>query len=249
MLLSLLAIMVIFMSLPACSNKKEIAQAKAEKDLAEAYMLSGKLTEALRTLLKSIELNPKDPVAHNTLGLVYSAKNAHDRAIKHYKIALDLDPDFSEAANNLGVVYIHQKNYSEAIRLFQKIQKDLLYKTPHYPLANLAWCYYCLEKYNQAEGYYIKALKIQPKFINALRGLGMTYNKINQFELSERFFLKALTHGTDNPASHYYYAEALVNMGKLKKAKHHYLKVIKLLPNSGLAESALTELDKLKDKN
>ena len=51
----------------------------------------------------------------------------------------------------------------------------MLYATPHLSLANLGWAYYNKKEYTLSETYYLKALDLEPRFINAQRGLGLTY--------------------------------------------------------------------------
>ena len=103
-----------------------------------------------------------------------------DLAVKHFKKALEIKPDYAPAINNLGTAYIKKKEWDTAIRYFKEVSENLLYATPHFALSNLGWAYYNKKEYALAEKFYLKALEISPKFINALVGLGKTYTAMGR---------------------------------------------------------------------
>ncbi len=52
----------------------------------------GQVDEAIACYQKAIELDPKDAIAHNNLGLALQAKDQRDEAIASYMKAIELDP-------------------------------------------------------------------------------------------------------------------------------------------------------------
>jgi type IV pilus assembly protein PilF len=169
------------MIISACATdqaaNEELHKEQSEKirDLGGMYLGQGSYTDALRELLKAEELYGQDPVLQNYLGLTYLGKKRPEIALMHFKKAVQLKPDYSEAINNMGTAYLIQKQWKAAITVFSQLLSDLLYTTPHYPLANIGWAYFNLKQYSMAEKYYLDALRIQPNFSIALRGLGKTY--------------------------------------------------------------------------
>ena len=187
--------------LVSCAANLEIRknQEEALRNLGEAYMGQGDYTAALRKLLEAEKLYSKDPHLQYDLGLVYMAKGRSDLAIHHFKKAIEIKPDYTPAKNSLGAAYLAQKRWDDAIACFKEITGDLLYVTPHYPLSNLGWAYYNKKEFKLAEKYYQDALKIEPEFVIALRGLGMTYLKMGRISEAVTFLEKVIKLAPDSP--------------------------------------------------
>ena len=195
------ASMFLVFFLVSCAANLEIRknQEEALRNLGEAYMGQGDYTAALRKLLEAEKLYSKDPHLQYDLGLVYMAKGRSDLAIHHFKKAIEIKPDYTPAKNSLGAAYLAQKRWDDAIACFKEITGDLLYVTPHYPLSNLGWAYYNKKEFKLAEKYYQDALKIEPEFVIALRGLGMTYLKMGRISEAVTFLEKVIKLAPDSP--------------------------------------------------
>ncbi len=226
-------LLIAIATLCACAGqqvKKDPELAKAARTIGEAYMNQGDLTAALRELLRAERLNPDDPIVHNDLGLCYMLKKRMPDAIAHFKKAIELKPGYAPARNNLGTTYLEMKEWDAAIKVFKEITKDLLYATPHYPLANLGLAYYHKGQYRTAMRYYKKALEIQPDFANALRGVGRTYLATNQGRLALKYLQRAVKVAPKAPEIHYDLGEAYLLVGRYREAQNAYLNVIDLAP-------------------
>jgi len=213
-------------------------QGKAVRNLGEEYYKQGDYTSALRELLKAEALYPNDPYLQDDLGLTYKAKKRPDLAVKHFKKALEIKPDYAPAKNNLGTVYLDKKEWDTAIKYFKEVSENMLYATPHLALANLGWAYYNKKEYSLSETYYLKALDIEPKFINAQRGLGLTYIAMGRIDEAAKIFEKAVK---DYPKFAPLYddlAKVYVLSHDYEKALDAYHKVIELAPDSSMAKEA-----------
>jgi len=217
-------------------------QGEASRNLAEAYMADGNFTSALRELLKAEPMIPDDPFLHNDLGLVYMAKNRHDLAIESFKKSIALNPDFIPACNNLGTAYLAQQEWDTAIEVFKELSGNLLYGTPHYPLSNLGWAYYNKKDYRLAEKYYLEALRIEPKFIIAMRGLAKTYIGMGKISEAIAKLEKAVTLAPQVPELYFDLGEAYTLAGDIQKALTAFNKVYELSPGSTLADAALERI-------
>jgi len=242
-----LAVLLSAAFLAACagSQTRQDDQQNAEiaRKIGEAYILEGNYTAALGELLKAKALNPEDPLIYNYLGFCYMAKNMMPEAIGHFKKAVALNPSYAPARNNLGSAYMRLKEYDAAIEVYMEITKDALYATPHFPLSNLGNAYFGKGDYETALGYYKKALKVQPNFVNALAGVGRTYLKLNEPRLALRYLEQALKTNPKLPDVHYYLAEAYLMTGKTEQARASYLTVIDLAPrDSELSQNARRRL-------
>ena len=242
-----LSSLCIVLVLTACATQKQtdhnIQLADATREIGEAYMRQGDYTAALRELLKAEKLNPQDPFTQNDLGLCYMAKNRMPEAIAHFKKAISLKPSYAPARNNLGSAYLQVESWDAAIATFKEITKDTLYATPHYPLSNLGLAYYHKGDYRQAMRYYKEALKLEPNFVYALRGVGRTYLAMNQGSLAVRYLEQAVQQAPKMADLHFDLAEAYLLIGKFKEARYAYETVIDLAPQeSPLAQKARQRL-------
>ena len=220
-------------------------KAEAARNLGEAYLGEGKFTLALGELLKAERLNANDPILHNNLGLVYMAKNKIDLAVVHFEKSIQLAPDYSLAKNNLGSAYLVRKEWDKAIPVLEAVTGDLLYATPHYPLANLGWAYYNKGNYDKARQYLEEALALNPDFFIAQLNLGRTDLASGRPHRARSRFEAAAANNPKNP-------DLLLELGKTYRLLGDYdsarlaLKgAIKYTEDSELAVKASEELKKI----
>jgi len=239
---------VIF-SLTACTptNRENLKkQSETSRNLGEAYYKQGNYTAALRQFLKAEKLYPEDPILQNDLGLTYRSKGKPDLAIKHFKKALDLKPDYAPARNSLGTAYMDKKEWDTAIEHFKEVAENLLYVTPQYPLSNLGLAYYNKGEYGTAAKYYQEALDLEPRFINALVGLGRTYIAMGRGPEAVATLEIGVKHFPRAARLHFDLGEAYTLSRDYKKAFHAFQKVIELVPDTPLARKAQIEVQKIK---
>ncbi len=220
-------------------------KADAARNLGEAYLGEGKITLALGELLKAERLNANDPILHNNLGLVYLAKDKIDLAVVHFEKAIQLAPDYSLAKNNLGSAYLVRKEWDKAIPVLEAVTGDLLYATPHYPLANLGWAYYNKGNYDKARQYLEEALSLNPDFFIAQLNLGRTDLASGRPHRARSLFEAAAANNPKNP-------DLLLELGKTYRLLGDYdsarlaLKgAIEYTDDSELAVKASEELKKI----
>ena len=243
------ALFVIVLLVSACATTAttpdEKKKADAARNLGEAHLREGNLPVALRELLKAQKLNPKDPVIYNDLGLVYMAKERPDVAVGQFKKALELNPDYSLAKNNLGSAYLVLKEWDKAIPVLEDVTGDMLYATPHYPLANLGWAYYNKGNYAKAEAYLTEALDLQPDFTVAKVNLGRTYLATGRLhEALKQFETVAKTNPRD-PALLYEMGKTYRLLGNYNNAILALKGAIEYAEDSDLAVKAADELKKV----
>jgi len=230
----------------AANNEVRKKQGEASRNLGEAYMQQRDFSSALREFLNAENLYSKDPLLQNDLGLAYIAKGRLDLAVKHFKNAVKLKPDYVPAKNNLGTAYLAKKEWDVAIACFKEIVDDILYATPHYPLTNLGWAYYNKQEYMLAEKYYCDALKLEPNFVIALRGLGRTYMAMERDADAVAMLEKAVKNYPLSAESYFYLAKAYNLSQEYKKAISAYNKVAELAPDGPFAIDAQKEVKKIK---
>jgi len=241
-------VLILIFGVISCATNLEMQkkQAKASRNYGEAYYREGNYPAALGEFLKSEKIYSGDPFLQNDLGLTYMAMKKMDLAVKHFKKAIEIKPDYAPAINNLGTAYLNKKEWDNAIMYFKEITENLLYATPHFPLSNMGWAYYNKKEYALSEKFYLKALEIDPKFINALAGLGKTYIAMGRGSEAVATLEKAVK---DYPRLGQLYLElarAYALSGEYEKALDSYEKAVEFAPGSALAREAETEAQKIK---
>jgi len=80
--------------------------------------------EAEKHFRRSLEVDPKSPIAHYNLASVLDETKRPEEAVEAYKAAIKLKPDFADAHYNLGFAYANtlQKPH-KAFHHFQKYLK------------------------------------------------------------------------------------------------------------------------------
>ena len=226
------------------ANEKEIAI--ATQRLGEEYYNTGKYTIALKNLLEAHKTIPNDPYLHNSLGLVYLAKDRYDLAENHFKKALDFKPDYINAKNNLGAAYLKQKKWNLAIQCFKTVSENLLYPTPEIPFSNLGWAYFHQKMYGKAKAYFEKSLEIRPGFLVSVHGLASIYIETENYSLAIGFLHHALERNPKAAILHSDMAKVYEALKDFAQARKSWDIVIKLEPEtSPLAREAQKRLFEL----
>jgi len=248
---SILILFYLFITLCLVSCAARLAErkgkAEASRRVGEGFLAEGDATVALKELLKAERLYDKDPLLQNDLGLAYLAKEQLDLAIAHFKKALELKPDYSEAANNMGVVYLRLEKWEEAIASFNRALDNLLYPTPHFALSNLGEAYRGKKDYGRSIDFYQEALKKEPRFYTAHRGLGLIYMAMGNFKGAISSLRKAIQYAPGFAPAYYDLGRVHARNQDREKAVSAFKKVIELVPDSPLADTALAEIRKLKE--
>lgn len=163
-------------------NEQKLARAR-EKDPQYQYNLglfhlnSGNVDEALKTLQKSLSLDPRNPLAWNAIGLARSMKGDLESSAEAYRKSLEIDSAFSEAHNNLGAVYQELGLLDRAQAEFEKVLLDEKYATRELPYYNLARLHFLQDKLEPAFENVQRALQIKPRFGMALNLKGLILEK------------------------------------------------------------------------
>lgn len=240
-------VLIALLMLCACTTSPEVKQrqSRASRNLGEMYLMQGKHAAALNEFVKAEKLDPADPHLQYDIGLVYMAMEKPKLAVAQFKKALQLKPDMAAAKNSLGAVYLVQQEWDLAIAVFNEVLDNLLYATPHLPLSNLGYVYYEKKMYAKAEKYYRAALKKEPEYVNAWRGLGRVHQATGRMPEAVQAFERAVALAPESAQLQADLADAYRLSRNYEKAAGAYQKVIELEPNGELAIRARQELDSL----
>lgn len=220
-------------------------RANAARNLAEVYLGEGNTALAMRELVKAQKLNPDDHIVYNDFGLVYMQKENYELAVQNFEKALALKADYAVAKNNLGSVYLRLKQWDKAIPILKEVTGDILYATPHYPLANLGWAYYNKGDYKTAETYLDKALALQEDFPIAQLHLGRVYLATGRLHQAREMFETVAESNPKNPILLYELGKTYRLLGDYDNAILALKGTIEYTDDSELAIKAADELKKI----
>lgn len=196
---SLLAIAVTGLLLTGCvtTTTTNVADSDADEQNAAAlnyqlgaqYLRNGNFERARDRLLLSIELDPRNAVAHYTLALVYENLGNLRLATESYEQAIKIAPRDYNVQNAYAVFLCKQRNFDEARTHFDRAIKVPENDNAYITMTNAGVC--MMQKPDQvaAEGYFRQALARKGDYGAAL--LQMTVLKFTGEDyLAARAFLQ-----------------------------------------------------------
>jgi len=140
-------------------------QALATQEI-ELSLMSGKQKQVIERILAQITLDPKNKLEHFYLGIAYDALKEFKKAEDAYKKAIDLDANYFDATLNLGSGILNN-----GIDLYNKANTLPANKQKEYDAAMKV----AFVEFDRAFPYLDKAVKIDPKSLNALQNLKTYY--------------------------------------------------------------------------
>ncbi len=236
-----------FLMIFSCSTNGALKkqQSRAARNLGELQMMQGKHAAALREFIKAEKLNPDDPYLLYDMGLVYMSMEKVDLAAGRFEKALKIKPDFGAAKNSLGVLYLIREDWDTAIEIFNEVLENLLYPTPHFALSNLGLAYFHKKQFDLSEEFYRSALKKEPEYVNAWRGLGKTYQAIDRLPQAVKAFENVVELAPESAQLQVDLADVYRLSQEYEKATDAYRKAIEMEPIGELDEKAKAELESM----
>jgi type IV pilus assembly protein PilF len=156
---------------PQAPSATPLDRAKIHTELGVSYFENGQLGVALEELNTAVSADKGYAPAYNALGLVYMELKEDSKAEKNFRQAIRLDPSSSEAKNNYGMFLCQRGREQEGIRQLLDALKNPLYPTPELAYKNAGLCARKVGDTKAAEGYFMQALKLNPKQPQALYSL------------------------------------------------------------------------------
>ena len=142
--------------------------ARANVQLAVAYMQRGQYEAAMKKLQRALEQDPKNADAETTLGALYETLGNREEAGPHYRRAVRLAPDDPNAHNNYGTWLCHEGRMRQAEKQFKEAGESPFYATPEVALTNAGSCAMREDQMTRAEQYFRRALDANARYPDAL---------------------------------------------------------------------------------
>lgn len=147
---------------------KRDSPGKIYVEMGIAYMRDGQDAVALQKLRRSLEVDERNPEAHNVIAILYERLREQNLAQRHYERAAELDPRDPYIRNARGSFFCKQGQYKKADEEFALALENPLYPTPWVALTNAGLCAERSGDKVTAETYYRRALTANPRYSTAL---------------------------------------------------------------------------------
>jgi|GEM_PF-3259665 tetratricopeptide (TPR) repeat protein len=127
---------------------------------------------------KASEVFPKEIKWKNIKADIFRKNASYEKAIQTYQLVFDQDSTQVVALANMADIRIGQKAYSAALKY---LKEAILIETKPAKLLYLAgFCNEKLQNYSESQLYYIRAVKANPDFPQAVEGQERTTRIINR---------------------------------------------------------------------
>jgi TolB-like protein/Flp pilus assembly protein TadD len=204
---------------------------------------------AIQLFHKAIELDPRYAGAYAGLGEAYanfyqnfdSRVQWLDMAIESSLKATSYDYNLSEAYSSLALAYFYKKSNEEAFVAGKKaIELD---PNNFYGYWILGRIYHSTDKDKDAIDLLKKVIELNPDFFSAYMDLSMVFERLGEKENSLKIlneslkvYPKYLLQHPDDARAHLYYANTLVQIGRVEEAKTEAAKAVEINPTDPLMQ-------------
>ncbi len=199
---------------------------------------ANKLWDASHELEAAIKSNPESVEARLIAADVYDSQGRINEAYEAAKKAVMNDEESSQAREKLARAYVRMNNPDEAMRQAQKaVTLDPENSMGYYLMAYINEK--CLNRQDQAEQLYRKALELNSLNGKAYMGMASLLSKQGKDDVSEALIRKALEADADDPEAHLALARVLARRGDSKKAEADLREAIKADPSNPVLHAEL----------
>lgn len=183
------------------SPKKRQDAAQFNAQLGAQYLQRGDLDQAREKLLKALEQNDKNALAHVTYAQLQFRVEQTASASKHFKRALELEPDEAEHRNSYGIFLCETGDYERAKLQFKAASDNPYYSTPEFALDNAGLCMLDANQLADAETYLREALRVNPQFAKAYLHMADLMHRKQRLTVADAYFQRYLAYGSETAES------------------------------------------------
>lgn len=196
------------------------------------YLQAGKLDAALASTGRAIQLNPKSADAYTVAGIIYTRNNQLKLAERYFKRALSLEPDHSAAQTNYANFLCKHDKPRDAEKLFIAAAKNDNNQQPDVAYTNAGLCVLGIPDVSQANTYFTKALRIQPRSPVALYQLAKIQYGNYEYDTAFRFLQEYEKIASPTPKTLLLGAQISEALKRPQMASQYKLYLAQQFPNS-----------------
>lgn len=221
-------------------------QATYHFQMGLSYLGENNITSALVEFTEAERIDPDNHELQNYLGLVYFRKSKLDISEKKYLRSIALKPDYSDARNNLAVTYLEMKKWDDAIYQLKLVSEDIFYQNQANAGINLAIAYFGKGDFKQAMETLRPLVVSFPQDPRIRYNIGKIYYATDKMDLAVAEYNKAIEIYPDYLQAHYSLAQTKMKQGDRKAAAKHFREVVRIAPDTEMAQLSREYLDLLK---
>lgn len=194
----------------------------------DQYFRKREYDNALAAYQKALQLEPKNAIIFNRIGMCQFRCNNFDKAIQSFQEAYNIEPDNVNYWNNIGICHIERKDFKEAEKLFRK----LITQFPEFAVGwnNFGTCLYNRNDLASAIQAAEKAVALNPKFGTAWDTLGSYYEEVDDYHSALKAYISAAENFPENSQIHYTISKLYVKTEEYDEAFAYLIKALTLEP-------------------
>lgn len=198
--------------------------------LAQSYMGKGDFEAALDKLHKAEALDPRSAQTQSMLGLLYERIGRPALAEPYYEKSVKLAPKDGATLNNYAIWLCRSKRSEESLSWFDRALDDPFYKTRAMAYGNAGRCAVEAGLMERAEGYFRKALEIDPNFTDVLEDMASLSLRRGDFLRARAFIQRREALGPVGPLLLDIAAQVEDGRGDHEAAQHYRKELIEKFP-------------------
>lgn len=230
----------------ACGTTSELSAKKSQDaaqfnaQLAAQYLQRGELDQAREKLLKALDQDDKNALAHVTYAKLQSRVAQPAKADVHFKRALELEPDEAEHRNSYGIYLCKVEKFDDAKKQFRAAADNPYYRTPEYALDNAGLCMLDANQLSDAETYLREALRVNPQFANAYLHMADLMHRMQRLTVADAYFQRYNVYGAESAESLWLGLKINRDAGQVANAEKFASRLLNQFPASREAGEYLT---------
>jgi choline-sulfatase len=153
--------------------------------LGHTYLVTGKSQEALETMDKVLDLNPKNVDALTVCAGILDATGRKEEARPYYERALAIEPESRHLRMSYAGNLASSGKLREAIKVYETLIGDFPEEQAFYQYTGIAWSY--LGEFDRAISHLQQAVAIRPTPVGYFN-LAVAYDKSGNFQQAVKYF-------------------------------------------------------------
>ncbi len=184
---------------PAEVDPDPVAAAQLNYELGARYYQQGSYDLARERLLYSLEINPKNAIAHSVLALTYEQLDNIRLATESYEDAVRVAPRNYDILNTYAVFLCRQGQHDEGVKYFERAAEATENDDEEITLTNAGMCMREKPDMAAAEDYFRRALEFKPTYGDALVNMAIIKNQQQEYMSSRAFMQRFLASNIPSP--------------------------------------------------
>jgi len=177
-------------------NDAEILYVMAQLKNYDGKNMGKKGTESYNYIMRSLSLNPELIIAKWELAHSYSSIGEKDLALNEYKEIVNINPIHAPTLHNIALIYYDLQDYNN-VEFYAAKAVSADSKTPqhHY---TLGLAYFEKKEWNKAIASFENAVKLYPKYENALLDIAACYWYLEKWDMAYKYYNRIIEVNPNN---------------------------------------------------